>query len=68
MNGKERGETPVSPVKNGSSGLTIREYLAGQALQGLLLTTPVIAQPGYSEEEAVKHADALLNELQKSEE
>ena len=56
--------SPVYPTINGDEGISMREYFAAAALQG------IISNGGYSNEKraaelAVDFADALINELNK---
>ena len=46
-----------------SGGMTLRQYYAGQALTGLL--TKIDLEYGQAAEYAVKHADAIIAELDK---
>lgn len=49
--------------------ITLRQYLAGQALNGYLSrfdgSNWTIAKPEYAAEEAIKYADALIKQLEK---
>ena len=48
----------------GEKGLTIREYFAARALQGVLTTSNLLqADPDHLAKKAVDYADALLREL-----
>jgi hypothetical protein len=52
-----------------SYGLTKREYFATMAMQGYLASVPndTIERPEYAASHAVRYADALINELNKTE-
>ena len=64
---EEQAKTRGTQSAFGQEGLTLREYLAGQALQGLLAGGARMPAPhGSVEELARQHADALLVELLKS--
>lgn len=52
------GETLVQP------GMTLRDYLAGQALVGLCANPSNTDHAGTMAERAYKHADAMLKERQ----
>jgi hypothetical protein len=63
-----RGECPF--VADGHGGITIREWLSGQALVGLLAFSPGGERqydPAVAAMAAVGFADALLRELAKPE-
>ena len=63
--------TAVDEYRNstngGTDGLTKREYFAAMAMQGLLSDPELTAKPEVFAHEAVRHADALIVELNKGE-
>ena len=69
---REAGEANVYPLKIESRegtivhyGMNLREYYAGLALQGILANEQAFTPS--SAAEAVRYADALLEELSKTE-
>jgi len=66
----ENGKQPITPlIQNGCysfEGLTKREYFAGLAMQGMLSNPATYGDREIMMIEAVKNADALLLELDKS--
>lgn len=66
LTGKENGETRV-PYVDGDyySAITKREYFAGLAMQGMLSNPETYGDREIMMHEAVRNADALLNELEK---
>lgn len=78
MTGKELGQQSIAPhrvdhdpvTSHFTGGLTKREHFAGLAMQGLLTTSGFSSQISLRvcsrlAEQAVKQADALLEELAK---
>jgi hypothetical protein len=60
--GKQNGATAAFPHPSyQDKGMTLREYLAGQALTGLVADT--VVQPEEAGRLAVRYADATLEEL-----
>ena len=60
---QDRYQHPAFPSATGeTSGLTIREYFAAQAMVGLLSNRPPLAA-AYIAEQAVEQADDLLAQL-----
>lgn len=53
---------PGGQVEYGTTGMTMRQYYAGQALQGILMA---VSGPEYSyaAKLAIEYADALIEEL-----
>ena len=47
-------------VQGGSSGMTLRDWFAGQALAGLMASGPLACSLAESAEEAYQNADAML--------
>jgi hypothetical protein len=65
------GERPCVPVNCGEVtflGLTKREYFAGLAMRGMLAGRTEYESPMTSVQDAVEMADALLAELEKTNE
>jgi hypothetical protein len=66
----ENGKQPITPISYvavySSEGLTKREYFAGLAMQGMLSNPTTYGDREIMMIEAVKNADALLLELDKS--
>lgn len=61
---------PVTTPEGGyihSYGMSLRTYLAGQAMMGLLADHTVNAEPSKLAQSAVMCADALIAELDKTE-
>ena len=48
----------ITDDKEYSSGITIRDYFAGQALIGIIIET--VMEPKFSAEQAYRYADAML--------
>ncbi len=69
----DRGSESAYPIMYHGSSMTIREHLAGQAMQGLLANKQVTDLAAGMEdpmveliaESAVNYADGLLRELEK---
>jgi len=64
---KTDGEQPAFPVVLGDSaysGMTLRQWYAGLAMQGILASGTCLADFGYEDFaiEAFKHADAMLSQ------
>ena len=67
-NNKTHGDSPINTIEYNnnyiSTGLTKREYLAAMALQGLLANDSGLITS--KARDAVKAADALIEELNKT--
>lgn len=59
---------PVYPTINGDEGISMREYFAAAALNGILANTHCSTEPKYFAKKAVEAADALINELNQKDE
>ena len=62
---RELGDQYISFTDDGYSGLNKREHFASMAMQGLLASSIVMASCASYAKDAVKCADALLEELLK---
>jgi hypothetical protein len=66
---RNNGDEPINFIelgRKGLNGLTKREYFAGLAMQGLMACSVISASRKEIAEEAVKQADDLLEELEKT--
>ena len=54
------------PTHGGQAGMTLREYYAGLAMQGLLASGPHDCEAPGIAHDALLHADALLSALERS--
>lgn len=62
----QNGGGPITPASYGYGGMTIREYFAGRALQGIISHYGVMLEkPPTCAKNAVELADALIAELEK---
>lgn len=60
------GETPINPFTGqGTEGMTLRQYYAGLAMQGIIASLDGRAEKSDIAAVSVEMADALLKELEK---
>lgn len=59
---------PVYPTINGDEGISMREYFAAAALQGMVCNQGWGHDTGFISKKAAAFADALINELNKKDE
>lgn len=62
MTNKEYGDWSAFAT-NIDTGMSIRDYFAAAALNGMLANTHCSTEPKYFAKKAVEAADALINEL-----
>lgn len=60
-NARQKPENPLAFPHNGNgSGMTLRDYFAAAALQGLINTAPIMFDMEQVAKSAYKQADAML--------
>jgi len=67
MTNKEYGDWSAFAT-NIDTGMSIRDYFAAAALNGMLANTHCSTEPKYFAKKAVEAADALINELNQKDE